>query len=118
MHSSARRYVWRINERAETCRLKAHHCERASSLAVTLEARLMYSDLAEQWRALARQRTSGKQHQSVSSAGAPGCIWEHAGKYVQEHMLTVRAYRARAVVTRQPNAGSCLIQAQEIGRMI
>lgn len=39
----------------EACRRKAQHCERAGSLAVTLEARLMYADLAQQWRDLAKQ---------------------------------------------------------------
>lgn len=44
-----------MNERAEACRAKAQHCERAGSLAVTLETRLMYADLAQQWRELAKQ---------------------------------------------------------------
>jgi hypothetical protein len=44
-----------MSERAEACRLKARHCERAGSLAVTLDARLMYADLAQQWRELANE---------------------------------------------------------------
>jgi hypothetical protein len=36
-------------------RPKAQHCERAGSLAVTLDARLMYADLAQQWSELAEQ---------------------------------------------------------------
>lgn len=44
-----------MSERAEACRAKAQHCERAGSLAVTLDARLMYGDLAQQWRELAKQ---------------------------------------------------------------
>ena len=42
-------------KRVDECRERARHCERAGSLAVTLEARLMYADLAEQWRMLAEQ---------------------------------------------------------------
>jgi hypothetical protein len=41
--------------RAQECRQRAQHCERARSLAVTLEARLMYFDLAQEWRELADQ---------------------------------------------------------------
>jgi hypothetical protein len=41
--------------RVQEFRQKAQHCERARSLAVTLEARLMYFDLAQQWRELADQ---------------------------------------------------------------
>ena len=41
--------------RAQECRQRALHCERARSLAVTLEARLMYFDLAQEWRQLADQ---------------------------------------------------------------
>lgn len=44
-----------IGERAEECLVKAQHCERAGSLAVALDARLMYADLAQQWRELAKQ---------------------------------------------------------------
>jgi hypothetical protein len=44
-----------MTKRAKECRERAQHCERAGSLAVTLEARLMYADLAEQWRKLAEQ---------------------------------------------------------------
>jgi hypothetical protein len=44
-----------MTERVEECRERARHCERAGNLAVTLEARLMYADLAEQWRQLAEQ---------------------------------------------------------------
>jgi hypothetical protein len=44
-----------MTKRVEEYRARAQHCERAGSLAVTLEARLMYSDLAEQWRKLAEQ---------------------------------------------------------------
>jgi hypothetical protein len=48
-------------KRVEECRERAQHCERAGSLAVTLEARLMYADLAEQWRQLAKQIERLKQ---------------------------------------------------------
>jgi hypothetical protein len=44
-----------MSERAAACRAKAQHCERTGSLAVTLDARLMYADLAQQWRELAEQ---------------------------------------------------------------
>ena len=44
-----------MSEHAEACRRKAQHCERAGSLAGTVEARLMYADLAQQWRDLAKQ---------------------------------------------------------------
>jgi hypothetical protein len=44
-----------MSERAAACRAKAQHCERAGSLAVTLDARLMYADLAQQWSELADQ---------------------------------------------------------------
>jgi hypothetical protein len=44
-----------MTKRVEERRERARHCERAGSLAVTLEARLMYADLAEQWRKLAEQ---------------------------------------------------------------
>jgi hypothetical protein len=44
-----------MSEHVEACCLKAQHCERAGSLAVTLEARLIYADLAQQWRDLAKQ---------------------------------------------------------------
>jgi hypothetical protein len=55
----------RMINRAQECRQRAQHCERARSLAITLEARLMYFDLAQQWRELADQveqleRTSGE----------------------------------------------------------
>jgi hypothetical protein len=53
--SSGKQYVPDMNERAEACRAKAQHCERAGSLAVTLDVRLMYADLAQQWRELAKQ---------------------------------------------------------------
>jgi hypothetical protein len=42
-----------MSEQTEACHQNAQHCERAGSLAVTLEARLMYADLAHQWRELA-----------------------------------------------------------------
>jgi hypothetical protein len=44
-----------MTEPVDEYRERAQHCERAGSLAVTLEARLMYADLAEQWRKLAQQ---------------------------------------------------------------
>jgi hypothetical protein len=44
-----------MTKRVEERRERARHCERAGSLAVTLEARLMYADLAEQLRKLAEQ---------------------------------------------------------------
>jgi hypothetical protein len=44
-----------MTKRVEECRERAQHCERAGSLAVTLEARLMYADLAERWQKLAEQ---------------------------------------------------------------
>jgi hypothetical protein len=40
----------RMINRAQECRQRAQHCERARSVAITLEARLMYFDLAQQWR--------------------------------------------------------------------
>ena len=53
--SSAEGYARGMTMRVEECRERAQHCERAGSLAVTLEARLMYADLAKQWRKLAEQ---------------------------------------------------------------
>jgi len=44
-----------MNEQAKACRQKAEHCQRAGSLATTLDGRLMYADLAQQWRELAEQ---------------------------------------------------------------
>jgi hypothetical protein len=41
--------------RPQLNRGRAQHCERARSLAVALEARLMYFDLAQEWRELADQ---------------------------------------------------------------
>ena len=40
-------------DRAEECPRKAAQCERAGSLASTLEARLMFYGLAQQWRNVA-----------------------------------------------------------------
>jgi hypothetical protein len=62
-HSSAERYARGMTKRVEECRERAQHCERAGSLAVTLETRLMYADLAdprklaEQIERLERQQT-------------------------------------------------------------
>jgi len=39
--------------RVEECLRKAEQCERAGSLAFTLEARLMFYGLAQQWRDVA-----------------------------------------------------------------
>jgi hypothetical protein len=47
--------AWSVRRQAEAYRRKAEHCERAGSLAVTLDARLMYADLAQQWRDLAKE---------------------------------------------------------------
>jgi hypothetical protein len=44
-----------VSDQAEVCRQKAQHCNRAASLAVTLEARLMYADLARLWRELGQK---------------------------------------------------------------
>ena len=44
-----------MSDQAKAYRQKAEHCERAGSLATTLDARLMYADLAQQWRELAEQ---------------------------------------------------------------
>ena len=44
-----------MSDQAEECRQKAQHCNRAASLAVTLEARLMYADLARLWRELGQK---------------------------------------------------------------
>ena len=44
-----------MSERTEKYRQQAQHCELAGSLAVTLDARLMYADLAQQWRDLAKE---------------------------------------------------------------
>ena len=41
--------------RPQLNRGRAQHCERARSLAVALEAPLMYFDLAQEWRELADQ---------------------------------------------------------------
>jgi hypothetical protein len=39
--------------RVEECLRKAEQCEQAGSFAVTLEARLMFYGLAQQWRDVA-----------------------------------------------------------------
>jgi hypothetical protein len=39
--------------RVEECLRKAEDCERAGTFAVTLEARLMFYGLAQQWRDVA-----------------------------------------------------------------
>jgi len=44
-----------MSDQAKAYRQKAEHCERAGSLATTLDARLMYADLAQRWRELAEQ---------------------------------------------------------------
>jgi hypothetical protein len=44
-----------MGRQAEAYLRKAEHCEKAGRLAVTLEARLMYADLAQQWRDFAKK---------------------------------------------------------------
>ena len=39
--------------RIEECLQRARQCERAGSFAITLEARLMFYGLAQQWRDVA-----------------------------------------------------------------
>jgi hypothetical protein len=50
--------------RIEECLRKAEQCERAGSFAATLEARLMFYGLAQQWRDVAdcflRKLSSGQ----------------------------------------------------------
>jgi len=48
--------------RAEECLRKAEQCERAGSFAVTLEARLMFYGLAQQWREVADCFEEIEQH--------------------------------------------------------
>jgi hypothetical protein len=54
-----------MSERTEKYRQQAQHCELAGSLAVTLDARLMYADLAQQWRELAEQIELFEQQKAV-----------------------------------------------------
>jgi hypothetical protein len=58
-----------MTERVDECRERARHCERAGSLAVTLEAWLMYADLAEQWRKLAEQVEWLERRTSIDENG-------------------------------------------------
>jgi hypothetical protein len=44
-----------MNDRVKTCRRKASDCLRAATLATGKDTRLMYLDLAQQWRQLAEQ---------------------------------------------------------------
>jgi hypothetical protein len=39
-----------MSERAEACRKKALQCEHAAIMATDIGARLMYPDVARQWR--------------------------------------------------------------------
>ena len=59
--------------RVQEFRKRAQHCERARSLAVTLEARLMYFDLAQQWRELADQ----VEQLERTSGGTPVAVRQH-----------------------------------------
>jgi hypothetical protein len=68
-HSFAGRYPNSMTERVDECRQRAQHCERAGSLAVTLEARLMYADLAEQWRKLAEQIEWFERRSGIEGSG-------------------------------------------------
>ena len=63
----------RMINRAQECRERAQHCERARSLAITLEARLMYFDLAQQWRELADQ----VEQLERTSGGTPAAVRQH-----------------------------------------
>jgi hypothetical protein len=54
-----------MSRRTEKYRQQAQHCELAGSLAVTLDARLMYADLAQQWRELAEQVELFEQQQAT-----------------------------------------------------
>ena len=44
-----------MSERAERCRKKAIECERGAVLATDPAVRLIYADLARQWRDMAEQ---------------------------------------------------------------
>jgi hypothetical protein len=44
-----------MSERAEACRKKALQCEQAAIIATDMGARLMYLDVARQWREMAEQ---------------------------------------------------------------
>ena len=55
-----------MRRQAEAYLRKAEHCERAGSLAVTLDTRLMYADSAQQWRDLAKQIELLEQQKAIS----------------------------------------------------
>ena len=44
-----------MSERAGACKRKAAECERAEKLAKDEHARLLYLDLANEWRAVAER---------------------------------------------------------------
>ena len=53
-----------MNEHAAACRRKALECERAAILATDVAGRLMYFDLAKQWRDMADQAEALERFQS------------------------------------------------------
>jgi hypothetical protein len=73
-----------MNERAQACLLKAVECEHAARHSKDESVRLLYLDLAKQWRTLAehvetmdRQRASFEQiNQSLRSANGASELLE------------------------------------------
>ena len=54
-----------MSERADACRRQAAECERAAIIATDLPVRLMYLDLARQWREMAEQTIDLEQQRAA-----------------------------------------------------
>ena len=54
-----------MSERAEACRKKALQCEHAAIMAADTDARLMYLDIARQWREMAEQAEELEQRRRL-----------------------------------------------------
>jgi hypothetical protein len=54
-----------MSERADACRRKASECELAARLAIDVEMRVMYRDLARLWQEIASELEQHDQSLSV-----------------------------------------------------
>jgi hypothetical protein len=57
-----------MSERADACRRKARECELASRLAIDVDMRIMYRDLARLWQEIASELEQHDQSLSVDRA--------------------------------------------------
>ena len=55
-----------MSERTEACRKKALQCEHGAIVATDMGARLMYLDMARQWREMAEQAEDLEQRFAAS----------------------------------------------------